>query len=108
MSVFSLKKTEPLCSGHLAIADKFSRSRRCPLQTGSTVLLCQRRYLLSCRPCLDIIEVEILSKSDVLENIKKGIITGFQMTFMFFLNVDNCNDTCFHNMLPYYYSTTYF
>ena len=37
MSVFSLKKNKPLCNGHLAIADKFSRNCRCPLQAGSTV-----------------------------------------------------------------------
>ena len=36
MSLFS-KKTEPLCSGHVAIADKLSRNRRCPLLTVSTV-----------------------------------------------------------------------
>ena len=29
-SVFSLKKMEPLSSGHLALADKFSRNCRCP------------------------------------------------------------------------------
>ena len=28
-------------------------------------------------PCLDVKEVEILSESDVLENIQKGIMIGF-------------------------------
>ena len=35
------------------------------------------KKILSSRPCLDVKEVKILSGSAVLENIYKGIITGF-------------------------------
>ena len=41
------------------------------------VLLCQKKCLLSRRPCLDVKEVEVLSESDVLKNIQKEIITKF-------------------------------
>ena len=37
----------------------------------------KRRCLLSCRPYLDVQKVEIINKSDVLEDIRKIIITGF-------------------------------
>ena len=37
------------------------------------------KNILSRRPCLDVKEIEILSESDVLENIQKGIVTGFEI-----------------------------
>ena len=39
----------------------------------------KERCLLSCRPYLDVKKGEILSESDVFENIKKGIKTRFQI-----------------------------
>ena len=37
------------------------------------------KNILSRRPCLDVKEIEILSESDVLKNIQKGIVTGFEI-----------------------------
>ena len=42
-----------------------------------TFYYAKKRCLLSGRPYLEAKEVEILNESDILKNIKKGIITGF-------------------------------
>ena len=41
---------------------------------------CAKRCLFGRRPYFDLKKDEILNKSEVLEDIKKGLITGFEIT----------------------------
>ena len=46
---------------------------------GTRTTVSKKRCILSRRPHLDIKEVKILTESDVLEDIKMGIETGFEV-----------------------------
>ena len=95
MNVFSLKKTEPLCSGHLAIADKFSRNRRCPLYIGSIVKKTEKNSLHDCSTAVGTIVqqslVQLFSSHWYNSLTVTGIIFQHLLTRLFNCRLHDCS-----------------